>query len=891
MKFCIPFIILLTLPLSVSAAAEVITLDNGLRVILEELHFSPSVVVLVQYGVGSRNESADISGISHFTEHMMFNGTTNMPGQRFWQLVQRNGGEANGGTGSDNTSYFVYFPAAKLEEGLRMEADRMQNCLLDSAAIAQEIGVVIDEWRLSQDSPDNALYCEADGNFYHDHPQGRSVIGTSETLAALSEESVRNYYETWYRPSNAILTVVGDFDRSEALELIQEYFGTMPEEEAPADNVPAISEWDYPERVDFDFPAESDRFVLYFQGCETTSPDIPALLLLSNYLSVSRIGWIDKNLVNTGLLTSGYSSNPWGLDCRPFEIGGTVQNGIQTDSIISLLTAEAFRLAEEPLDEVQLSVLKDYITGREVMRTNTPLSIAFRSTSDLFLFGRTGAYSEILDEVATLTPEEVRAAAEKYFTSDRLMVTVLHAIQGGSVTGRTSTEGTTDVSVPEITDWTGLDLGTDGFQLPEHSVSSGVERFELDNGLVLLVKEDHSFPITEIMLTLPMSDRRAEADKAGISYLTSELMLRGTDELDNEAFHERLASKGSSIRLSSGSAYTMGNVYGHSDYLETYFTSLSDILIRPAMREEDFQSVKDRAVGLVSMQNEQPFSRCRAGMYDILLEEGNSRNADSASIQNVSYQDAADFWRTCVRPRGSVLTVVGDITPAMALELTQKYLGGWENPEEPLPLLVEYRFSTAPGDTIVESMPGKIQIVETIACRGPSYESDDYQPFSALTRILGSGISSRLGTNIRETQGLAYMVGSTVDGPSSGFSSGSVAYSYLSTGAPAARRALDAMIYECARIGSQGVLEEEILLDRSVALGQHALSFDSYDSVARYLAVTETRNLPLTWDIDCLEKTLAVDAEDILRVANEYFTGEWFISVAGGVDENIEPLE
>jgi zinc protease len=891
MRSFIPITLFFFLPFSALGAAEVVTLDNGLRVILEELHFSPSVVVMVQYGVGARNESADISGISHFTEHMMFNGTENMPGQRFWQLVQRNGGRANGGTGSDNTSYFVYFPAAKLEEGLRMEADRMQNCLMDSAAIAQEIGVVIDEWRLSQDSPGHALYSEADKNFYGNNPLAQSVLGTSETIAAFSEESVREYYETWYRPSNAILTVSGDFDRNEALSLIQEYFGEIPNEEAPVNNVPVITEWNYPPRVDFDFPAESDRFVLYFQGCETTSPDFPALLLLSYYFSMERIGWIEENLVNTGLLTSGYASSPWGLDCRPFEIFGNVQNGIQADSVIELITARAYRLAEEPIDEELLSVLQDYITGSEVMNANTPLRIAYRSASDLSLFGHTGAYSEILEEIAALTPENIQAVAGEYFTPGRLMVTVLHAAEGGSVAGRTSTEGTTAVTVPEVTDWSGLDLDTDGFQLPEHSVSQGVERFSLANGLVLLVKEDHSFPIVEIVVTLPMSDRRAEADMAGISSLTAELMLRGTDELDNEAFHERLASKGSSIWLTPDVVCTMGNVYGHSDHIETYFTSLSDILMRPALDEDDFQSVREREAGNFSMLNEQPFSRFYRGLYAILLEEGNSRSADSSSIQNVSYTDAVNWWKTCVRPQGTVIAVVGDITPAQALELTEEYLGDWENPSDSLPELLEYHFSTAPGDTTVNSMPGKVQVVEAIACRGPAYESEDYSAFSAMSRILGGGIGSRLGQNIRETQGLAYAVGSSFEDPSSSFSSGSVFFSYLSTGAPLARRALDAILFECTRIAADGVFNEEVLLDRSRTLGQHALSFDNYYSVAEYLAITETRNLPLTRDIDYLEKTLSVDAEDIQRVAQEYFTGEWFVSVAGGVDENMEPLE
>ncbi|MCD4708941.1 MAG: insulinase family protein [Candidatus Sabulitectum sp.] len=893
MKFFFLLTLLFTVHTSAlaEAEAELIILDNGLRVILEEMHFSPTVTVLIQYQVGAINETAEISGISHFTEHMMFNGTPDMPGSGFWQLVQKNGGRANGGTGTDQTTYFLYFPASKLEEGLRIEADRMQNCLMDSTAIAQEIGVVMDEWRLYQDSPDGTLYCKANEHFYGDHSLSRTILGTSETIASFNKEMVTDYYKTWYTPSNAILTVVGDFERDETLALIEEYFGVIPCDEAPEDNVPVITEWDFPERVDFDFPAESDRFLLYFRGCESTSPDIPALMLLSSYFSSGRIGWIEQDLINTGILTSGYASRPSGTGCKPFTFSGNVQNGVSADSAIELMTAEAYRLTEEPIGDDHLSLLQNYLIGREVMNSNTPLDKAYRQTYNLSGYDRLNAYEEMLDEMATLTPEEIQEVAARYFTPERLMVTVLHATEGGETARHTSSEGTTSTDVPEITDWSGLNLNPDEFELPDHSVSEGAERFQLTNGLTLLVKEDHSFPIVEMIVTLPMSDRQTEQEKAGISSLTSELMLRGTEELDYSEFHERLAAFGSGTWLSPGVKYTMGNVYGHSDYVETYFTSLSDLLIRPALREEDFQSVKDKAMGRLMLQNERPFYVFYMAMDEILLEEGNSRNADSTSLADLTHSDVAEWWETCVRPDGTVLAVVGDITPEQALALTEQYFGTWQNPNSHLPEIVEYQFSIAPGDTIITTMPGKIQIAEAVSCMAPSFESGDYIPFVTMSRILGGGIGSRLGQSIRETQGLAYVVGSMCDGTSNSFSTGSRFLAYLSTGADMARRALDAAVLECELITEEEVLEEELLLEQSRGLGRHALSYDNYDSVARYLSTTEFQNLSLTRDVDNLETVLSLNISDIQRVAEKYFTGEWFISVAGGVDQNMEPLE
>jgi zinc protease len=882
---------LLALPCAAGAEeAEVYTLDNGLRVVLDQMDFSPTVAVLVQYQVGARNESAEISGISHFTEHMLFNGTKDMPGQRFWQLVEREGGQANGGTGTDQTTYFIYFPSSQLEKAIRMEADRMRNCLLDSAAIAQEIGVVTDEWRLGQDYPDNQLFQRAGAAFYGDHPLGRTVLGTGETIAAFSGESVRSYYETWYRPANAILTIAGDFDRDEAVALIEEYFGSIPCDGPSPDNVPAITDWDYPERLDFEFPAESDRFLIYFQGCGPDSPDIPALMLLSVHFSGGRLGWMQRELVNSGLLSSASASSPWGLDPHPFSFYGNVQEGVDTDSMITVVIGEALRMAEEPIGEERLSMLQDYLLAREQNRVNTPLSQAYKLTYSLALYGDVDGEREMLERVAELTPEDVRAVAEEYFTPGRMMVSVLHATEGGAGAPGTSVAGTTETVVPEVLDWTGLDLAG-SFVLPEFSISEGVVRFELDNGLVLLVKEDHSFPNLEIMATLPMCPRREDPGKCGISSITAELMLRGTGEIGFEPFHERLAVLGSTTWLQVFDNYTLGNVYGLSEYADIYFTSLSDMLLRPALTEEDFEGVRTILQGSIAMSHESPFSEARQGLDEILLQPGNGRRATEETVSSITHGDVVEWWRSCVRPEGCVIAIVGDITPENALSLAEEYFGSWGNPDPPLPERVEPAFSGSPGDTLVITMPGKIQVTQLMGCRAPSFLSRDYVPFMIMNRILGGGFGSRLVQSIREVQGLAYSVASYVDGTSSGSAAGCRFFTYLTTGAPFALRALDAAVHETGLIPEEGVEVEELLLQQSSSMGIHALSYDSYDAQARYLAECATMGIPLDHDLITLRAIAELDQEDIQEIADEYFTGDWFVVTAGGVDGSLEPLD
>lgn len=874
-----------------SADPVVYTLDNGLTVVLEEMHYSPTVAVVTRYNVGARYETDEITGISHFVEHMLFNGTHNISGLRFWQIAKKNGGQANGFTGNDFTTYYLYFPATALEEALLIESDRMRNCLMDSAGIAQEIGVVMDEWRISDDSPDRAISFEANSVFYGEHPYSRTVLGTSEAIAAYDRQKVTDYYNTWYQPGNATLTIVGDFNQDDVMQLVEQYFGGIPYSDIPSLVLDDREPFDGPFRLEMDFPAETDRVLFYFDGCRRDDPDLPALTLLAYYLGRGRISWFERNLVTPGIATVAWASTPRGMDTSPFTISAVPAEGVSIDSLIAIIEVEMYNLAETPIDSTEFDTVRNYIQCSEVMNENNPLDRALAITFSQSMQGDPLAHQKLREEIMFLTLEEVRAVAAKYFTPDRLLIAVLNAQEGATAARHAPTDGISDIEVPEITDWEGLNLNYEALIVPEYSVSHGTQRFELNNGFTLLVKEDHSFPIIEMMITFPMGDRRAEQDLSGISSITAEVMLHGTDELDQTAFHARLAEKGSTTWLQSYNSFTMGNVYGHSDYADLYFTSLSDLLIRPAMRIEDFRKVQDRMIAINVMQNERPFTRAFSNIDGILLEEGGSRSVDSTTLTNIDLTDVESWLETCARPDGAILAVVGDITSERALELTEQYFGGWENPSSALPAAEDYIFSSCPGDTIVETIEGRVQASAVIACPAPKALSPDYIPFSTMCQILGSGISSRMGRNIRETQGLAYSVGCWVDGPASGTPTGTRFQTYFSTGAPMVERALEAAIYECNRIASGGVEELELLLQQYRSIGRNALTFEDYDSVARFLVIQETLGLPLDQDITDLEAILALSPEIIREVAVKYFTGKWFISIAGGIDKQMQPLE
>jgi len=210
------------------------TLDNGLKVLLLEEHKAPVVTFHVWYRVGSRNEQIGRTGLAHLVEHMMFKGTEKVGGQEFSRRVRRNGGRDNAFTSQDYTGYFVTIAADRIQLPLELEPDRMVNLRLDPAEVKRERSVVMEERRLrTEDDPSSALWEEVNAAAFKAYPYGHPVIGWMEDLRQLTRTDVQNFYKTYYVPNNAVVVVVGDFDRAQLLPRIQEAFGSIPRRPEP----------------------------------------------------------------------------------------------------------------------------------------------------------------------------------------------------------------------------------------------------------------------------------------------------------------------------------------------------------------------------------------------------------------------------------------------------------------------------------------------------------------------------------------------------------------------------------------------------------------------------------------------------------------------------------
>ena len=209
------------------------TLDNGLKVLVKEMHHAPVATWWVWYRVGSRDEVPGITGASHWVEHMLFKGTPKYPAGVLDKTISRDGGQWNAMTWIDWTTYFETMPAHRIELGIDLEADRMVNSLFDPEEVASERTVIISERSGSENSPAWLLYEELIGASFRVHPYHHSVIGDRADLESMSRDDLYNHYRRYYVPNNATAVLVGDVDAEAMFDLIAEKYGAIPPGEQP----------------------------------------------------------------------------------------------------------------------------------------------------------------------------------------------------------------------------------------------------------------------------------------------------------------------------------------------------------------------------------------------------------------------------------------------------------------------------------------------------------------------------------------------------------------------------------------------------------------------------------------------------------------------------------
>ncbi len=404
-------------------AFEEYDLPNGLHVILHEDHTAPVVSVGVMYHVGAKDEDPQRTGFAHFFEHLLFEGTENIPRGKWFEIVSSHGGQNNANTTDDRTYYYEVFPSNNLQLGLWMEAERMRHAVINQIGVDTQNEVVKEEKRLRVDNqPYGHLIESVKKNVFTKHPYQHTTIGKMEHLDAATLDEFINFYHKFYIPNNATLVVAGDIDKAKTKELIQQYYASIPKGADIVRNKvvePPITQ----ERNAkyYDKNIQKPAIIQAYLTPSMKDKDAYALDMLSTYLSDGKSSVLYKKLVDEkkkALMVGAFnmSQEDYGVYLI-FAIPMNDQAGLQ--DLTNEIDEEIQKVQTDLISEKDFQKLLNKVENQFVNANTSMQGIANNLARYHVLYGDTKLINNELNMYKSLTREYLREVARKYLNKNQ----------------------------------------------------------------------------------------------------------------------------------------------------------------------------------------------------------------------------------------------------------------------------------------------------------------------------------------------------------------------------------------------------------------------------------------------------------------------------------------
>jgi zinc protease len=806
------------------------TLDNGLKVLLAPKPGTGITAVDIWINVGSLNETREVSGISHFFEHMLFKGTEKRPGG-IDREVEALGGRTNAATSYDFTHYYIILPSEHTELAIDIIADITQNSSFPEEEIAREKEVVLREQDQRTDDPGSFAFFTMRSDFYKAHPYKLPIIGYADSLENLTREDFLAWMNSYYVPNNMTLVVGGDIEIGQTLQIVKEKFGSMQPKELPSQlyaREPARLEKTVKEsRRDV-----SQGYLIYaWPGPSVKqAEDVYAMDVFITLLSEGRGSRFYKKLrkelglVNTA--DAGYFT--------------------QKEPGIFNIYAEFSYENRAAVEQTILSELKDILKGNlgedEVERAKTVLlaNEAFQAETGAGLAGTLGFYSVVAGDYrfALTYPEKIRA------------VTV---------------EDVLEVARKYVD----LNVYYELVLIPESASEqeTAEELITLPNGLKLILREDHSSETVALQTFVGTGARAEPTELAGIAELTSRLLLRGTTTRTEEEIFTEIENLGT--QLSQDMLPDMAHVtlVAMGETLERALPLYLDVLLHPAFSPDEVERAKNELIREIRAQSDQNFSVIYDNFQTALYgEHPYGRFATPESVARITREDVVKFFGRYYVPNNMTVVAVGAFDRALLLALLRAKLQELPKGAEDLPLTPQpVSFDLIENKSIESAKESNLTWL-ILGYPAPPVASPDYPAMKLLNAILGGGMSSRLFSELRDKRGLAYSTGSFY--PSRAEDSHLVTYIIaLPENAEAARQGIVNILQE---IKEHGVPQEELERAKSYVIGNYLIEHERAERRAWYLGWYETLGVGYQRDAEYPELIRRLTSEDIQRVAQKY---------------------
>ena len=863
---------------------DTFTLNNGLTVVVHEDRKVPMVAVNVWYHVGSKNEKVGKTGFAHLFEHLMFNGTENYNAEYFEPFEKIGATDQNGTTNNDRTNYFQNVPTNALDLALWMESERMGHILnvIDQEKLDEQRGVVQNEKRQGENQPYGQVF-NAIGKavFPKGHPYSWSVIGSMEDLNAATLDDVKEWFETYYGPTNAVIALAGDIDLETAKIKVQEYFGDI--QAGPPLTKPKkwIAKRTEQTREVMEDNVPQTRIYKVWNVPEDGTAEAQALDLASSTLAGSKNSPLYQELVYKTGLATGVSAFYYGREIAGlFIISATVAPGQDVNEVENVIDATLQKYLKTGPNS---KLLKNTKTSTIAGLTNGLQRIGgFGGKSDILatyqtLYGDAGAFKKILAMYLDTSSNDVKKAANKWLSSGDYVLTIVPAAKTSVV------ESLVDRSK-------GIPYPTEKLSYSFPTIQSAI----LENGSKLVLAERNDLPLVQLEIVFNNGYAIESDNELGLVNFTMSMVDEGTDKYNSLEFAEMQESLGSGIGFGSSIDTTYASMSSLKVNLEKTLDLFKEGLLNPTFPQVELDKVKKRWLAGIDQELNSPASMANREIRTLVYGSGHPYAKASSSgvkntVENFTREDLQGMYAKLTNPNDATFIVTGDISLADATELLNKKFSNWKSPDKAIAQvdLFNVNDQASPRVFLIDK-PGAIQSYILAAQLLPPTNSDDDILIDYMNYAIAGSFTSRLNMNLREDKSWSYGVRT-----STGYSQGQ---RLMRMTAPVQTDKTAPAITEILReyneyINSSPINEEELSKIKNARTLRLPGQYETLGALLGGIEDIVKYNRDFDYLDTIADKRNSIKLEDVQSATSKYLdTNKWTWVIVGDLNEIENPV-
>ena len=863
------------------------TLDNGLKVLVKEMPGTRVATVQIWVHAGSVYEDTDEAGITHFIEHMIFKGTeTRGPGE-IAEAIEAVGGQVNAYTSYENTVYHATLSAERWEMAVEVLADAVMNSVFDPVELEREKKVVLEEMAMRYDRPNIRLFHDLMLTAYTRHPYRLPVIGNEESINGFSRDKVLEYIDKHYYPQNMMVVVAGDVKKGEIITKVKELMGNEPMGDTEAAPLPAEPVQESARFFTIKADIMQPQMAIAIPISKFDSPDTPVLDVLAQIAGQGEASRLYRSIRDEKQLVYGINASAFTpTDPGMFEITAVLDKANMMQAfeatLLEMFKFKYFSVTKRELNRAKHSLESEFVFNLERVEGQARVMGSFEMMSG------DPREDEYLEKIRAVSTVDIKRVAQKYFNEKTINAGFL--LETDSVDEPTGEEIEATIARAAAK---AIHGGSEA--MLAETYLSRVHRFELENGIILLVREDDTVPTVGIRAVFP-GGLRAEmpVTNGAFSYI-SDILPRGTQEMTAKEIAEAVADMAGRITGFSGK-----NTFGiKADFLSRFFPDglalVRDVMREPAFDAAEVEKIRPELLAQLKQQEDsltsfafQEFNRIMFGGHPYGLNSIGSADA----IKSFTPAALKEIYQKHAQPDHLVLAIAGDVKAEETKDLVVRLFGDWQAKQSSSEQEIEEEIlppSLLTEEKTCEVNRNKEQVHLVIGFQGTTLKDRDRFALEILDTIL-SGQSGRLFIELRDKQSLAYSLSSF---SFFGLDTGSFGI-YIGTGPEKKNQAIESVWRELMAMREEEVGEEELERAKNIIISQYELAIQTHSAQALDLGLNETYGLGQNYGNKYIQSITEIDAATVLEAAKKYILPEAYIMVAVGacgIDKEIEQEE